>query len=285
MHRLIETIHSTWRDANVNGSVTIANASAGAFTPTDHCPTPRLWVLLVGHYRSFSWTRGPLAEVLNASVGSCYFVAAATPIEIDAVHRTGWWSPNNDSNWKVLASRNEAADALMAASTVAFGGRLAHVAIQRNGSFDRIFYGLAVGWHAAWAVACWAAQAHGVTIDPTSVVLRTRPDVLLRTAFSIDGLQQYIRHGRHGRHLMLTNDVAENTMHWLAQVCMCRTCMVHASIGRTCMVHALSENMMRRLAQSDYFAFTSFAAFESDVRRLLGLKAGPLGDGVVIFFQ
>ena len=238
-----QQLESTWSNHALHkGTITVVSAHPGTWKPRQGCSTPRLWILLCGHYRTFTWTRAALAEVANLSAAGCYMVVAAVPAQVEATQRTGYWSPLPGALG--LSSRGEAAPALMAESTAAFGGRLAHVVINRTGDYDRVPAGLAVGWHAAWAVARWAACHHRMNIDPASVLVRTRPDVLLRSPFSITALQRYFRHGEHGAHLTLGQDVREG-YHWFAQ--------------------------------SDYFMTTSFGAYETDVGLPLELSGRSTG--------
>lgn len=204
------------RHPGFHGSaVRLVTSSVGSWQATSHCAAPRLWILLCGHLRTFAWTRSSLAEVAARSSADCFFVAAAVPLQIEATVRTGFWSPPAPSTAAARIS-NDAADALMAASSAAFAGRLAYAVINRSGAFDRATAGLPVMWHVAWAVARWAARTHAMAIDPSAVLVRTRPDVLLRAPVGLAGLQRYFRHGRHGTHLFLNQDVREG-LHWWAQ--------------------------------------------------------------------
>lgn len=199
------------------GAVRVVNASQGQWMPTQQCPTPRLWIFLSGHYRTFSWTRAALAEVAAISSENCYFVAAAVPRHIEAEQRTGKWSPVPGGVWPQIASHNDAAAVLMAESSVAFGGRLAYAVLDRTGAYDRLPAGLAVLWHAVWAVARWVASTRSfLPIDPSAVVVRTRPDVLLRAPFAVAPLQRHFKAAHHGMHLILNQDVRE-AHHWWAQ--------------------------------------------------------------------
>ena len=223
---------------------------------------PRLVLLLSGHFRTFSWTAPLLAEVMERSSEGCWFAAAALPTDIDGMvqHFPPWVHSEYKGVepvrsgyaqlWERLGSlpgRTESLPGRMAYYTqrvadTAFGGKLAFAILRRGGDLDRWPGALAVGWHASWAVALLAADAHGWQLPPDTVVVRARPDVLLRTPFAIDGLRRYFRHGRHGRHLMLSTDSKEGA-HWYAQ--------------------------------SDYFAVTSLGAWMADVALPLAL-AGPL---------
>ena len=195
-------------------AVRLVASTAGSWHATPHCATPRLWILLCGHLRTFAWTRSSLAEIAARSSADCYFVAAAVPLQIEATLRTGFWSPVAPSS--AVGTSNDAAEALMAASSAAFAGRLAYAVINRSGAYDRATAGLPLMWHVAWAVARWAAGTHAMAIDPSAVVVRTRPDVLLRAPIGLTGLQRYFRHGRDGAHLFLSQDVREG-LHWWAQ--------------------------------------------------------------------
>ena len=88
-------LSETWDDHHPagKGTVRLVSTMFGAWKPTAACPTPRLWILLCGHYRTFSWARSSLAEVANLSSADCYFIFAAIPLQIESVARTGSWSP------------------------------------------------------------------------------------------------------------------------------------------------------------------------------------------------
>ena len=238
---LSRQISSLWRNHLAGqGTVRTISASFGTWSPTRTCPTPRLWVFLCGHYRTFTWTRNLLATVANLSSNDCFFVVAAVPLQIEAIHRTGYWTPRAGKLWPLVAKSNDGAGELMSSSVATFGGRLAYVVLNRSGIFDRLPAGLSVMWHAVWALARRTAVCHRMMIDASSVVMRTRPDVLLRGLFKLERLQQYHRWGRHGDHLFLNQDVREGAHWW---------------------------------AQSDYFFITSFGAFETDVALPLDLSS------------
>ena len=77
-----------WKDNAT--SVRVVAASPGSWPPTKSangttCTTPRLWLLVYGHYRSMWTIEGYFKKMAEASVGGdCYFVAAAMPPEVDS---------------------------------------------------------------------------------------------------------------------------------------------------------------------------------------------------------
>ena len=95
-------LSETWDDHHPagKGTVRLVSTMFGAWKPTAACPTPRLWILLCGHYRTFSWARSSLAEVANLSSADCYFIFAAIPLQIESVARTGSWSPVAGTLWQ-----------------------------------------------------------------------------------------------------------------------------------------------------------------------------------------
>ena len=130
MERIADGIAATWSKAlyrDWNGSVHVQNVSFGSWAPRPDCPTPRLWVLLTGHTRTFAWTRDALAEVANLSSLDCYFVVAAVPAELDASVPTGFWSPQAEL-WKLFGfNHNSVANGVMGESAECFGGHLGNV--------------------------------------------------------------------------------------------------------------------------------------------------------------
>jgi len=229
-------LSETWDDHHPagKGTVRLVSTTFGAWKPTAACPTPRLWILLCGHYRTFSWARSSLAEVANLSSADCYFIFAAIPLQIESVARTGSWSPVAGTLWQRLAKSIDDVHPLLDESMPVFNGRMAVAVLNRTDELDkRPGPAKAVLWHAAWALARVCAQQHNWgAIDPSTVVVRTRPDVVLRAPFAIDRFRRYARLGRYGRHLMLNQDIREGDHWW---------------------------------AQSDYFMITSFGAFEADI--------------------
>lgn len=245
---LQQQLSDTWRTSPIlEGKSHVVDASAGSWMARPSCKAPKLIALLSGHFRTFSYTREILAQTLDQSSDRCYFVAAAVSTDIDGTQHMPWVAAEYrgaDASrssytdlWKALAgvdgSHHGVPYHMRQSARLAFGSRLAFAVLRRSGDHDRWPGGLAVGWHAAWAVLLWAARHHKLRIPSDAVIVRTRPDVLLRTPFEIESLRHYFRRGgAHGRHLMLDADVKEGA-HWYAQ--------------------------------SDYFAITSFGAFTTDV--------------------
>lgn len=57
-------------------------------------------------------------------------------------------------------------------------------------------------WHGVWAASKWVSLAHGFVINPSSLVLRARPDVSLPSPLSLERAMSYFSRGERGRHLM-----------------------------------------------------------------------------------
>lgn len=256
---LRQEIHDVWRPQHpvLDGQLHLVNTSAGKWHTTPGCSQPQLLLLLSGHYRTFSWTAPLLEETMRLSSNGCSFAAAALPIEIDGVPGSPQYMPwvNHEYSgpepvrssysvlWAKLNPGPESLSGRMAwyvrqVSDRVFNSRLAFAVMRRVGDYDRWPGALAVGWHTSWAVAMWAAKHHGWRLAADVVIVRARPDVLLRTPFAIGGLQRYFRFGPLGEHLMLSANVKEGA-HWYAQ--------------------------------SDYFAITSLGAWTADVALPLAL--------------
>lgn len=202
----------------LNGSLKVLDASPGSWPPASapRCASPRLWVLLSGHYRSFWFTQHTIEAVADRTSDGCFFIAAFFPEKLDAETRrrptrsSGPKGGNADS-WLNLSisggfrssTRKEdvASTDLLRASPLKC---LAFASVRRFGSLDRFgAASLALGWYGAWAVAQWAADVHGIKPRDDSVVVRIRPDVPI-VPFSIDSFQWALNNvpGR-GRHLVI----------------------------------------------------------------------------------
>jgi hypothetical protein len=217
-------------DMHLNdGVVTRVIAShEGEWKSTPGCTTPKAWLFLYGHYRTFDFTRHTQAAAMDLATNGCYFVVAAVwpVIAASAKHGTvGRVFPdkspkrsNIDGSRDVMGRVTEAA---MRQATSDFGGRLAFVILSRdfekmkscsgrNKRCDgnvRSSFSTAVPWHACWALARWAATVHGFRIDPYSTVLRTRPDFTFASSFDEASLRKVFERGtdsgRAGAHLAL----------------------------------------------------------------------------------
>ena len=63
-------------------SIEVVGHHPGIFRPTRGCSTPRLWLLLVGHFRTFHWTQHGMEKMARHSSYNCYMVSAVLPEEI-----------------------------------------------------------------------------------------------------------------------------------------------------------------------------------------------------------
>ena len=61
--------------------VSITSANVGAWEPRGSvdCPTPRLWIILTGHFRSFLGTQQSFAKLAHESSAGCYLIVAFVP--------------------------------------------------------------------------------------------------------------------------------------------------------------------------------------------------------------
>jgi hypothetical protein len=210
-----------------DGVVTRVVAShEGEWKASAGCPTPKAWLFLYGHYRTFDFTRHTQAAAMDLATDGCYFVVAAVWPVIAASGKHGTVgrvfpdkSPKRakDTN-DVVGHVDEAA---MRQAAADFGGRLAFVILTRDfeqmrncGKTDkrcdgnlRSAFSTTLPWHACWALARWAATVHEFRIDPYSTVVRTRPDFHFQSSFDEASLRHAFIHGtdngRTGAHLAL----------------------------------------------------------------------------------
>lgn len=239
---------SVWESHAVAGrnNVTVVAASAGHWRGgqgggpprTAACTTPSLWLLLVGHHRSFAWTQRHLAKVASVSSDGCAFVTALLPDEIDApaeaatpgalgrtdsrgireeLHRQaarasggGGGGPDSSGGGGGAGGGGDTSVAHLmrhaARTTFAQGGSsppLAYAVVHRVGNIARYPACLPFYWHGAYALSEWVSEQHGFRPNPSAVVIRTRPDVLLLYPIRIGALRRYFETGLHGGHLML----------------------------------------------------------------------------------
>lgn len=170
--------------------VSVINASFGSWAPTRECPTPRLWLFLVGHHRTFSTTRINLGAVANASSRGCYFVCVVVPDIIQPKRESiSNWVPDSEKIRAHADSRTDLATMLDRAAAEDFGGRLAYAVVSRRGTIDTYEFALHFMWHAVWALSRWSARHHRIQPDLNSLVVRTRPDVRLRIAPDADSIR------------------------------------------------------------------------------------------------
>ena len=200
---LQHALNATWGDHPIAGRnhVRVVAANAGLWAPTQACATPALWILLVGHYRTFSWTRDAWRRMATQSASGCSMAVAFMPEVVDVPDAERRWWRKHDVGWRQIASARDGVPALLADAQQAFPN-LAYVVVHRIGAVNGFPACLALYWHGAWAATRWVARTHGLAIDPSSVVLRARPDVILPSALSLGRLRTYFAAGQRGRHLM-----------------------------------------------------------------------------------
>ena len=191
-------------------SIQVKAASPGVWSPQGTCTTPHLYILLYGHYRSLWTTEAYFEAFAGASVrGNCYFVIYVGPPEIDSrkdnwnlymtnIQKRGW--PKE----KTMPSARNAAHFLLAESSI---DHLAYSVLDRTGHISHLPFCLALFWHSAWEVMKMSALYHKFEINRNAIVVRTRPDILLRTPYSLQNFSSYVRHGSRGQHIVLGNEM------------------------------------------------------------------------------
>eukprot|EP00959_Pyramimonas_sp_CCMP1952_P185637 3881232-Pyramimonas_sp.AAC.1 len=56
----------------------------------------------------------------------------------------------------------------------------AYLLFSREGIVTTYPSALPLYWHLLWLTSRWVAHVHGISIDPSSVVCRTRPDIHIK---------------------------------------------------------------------------------------------------------
>ena len=169
-------------DVRKNGGVVtrVLASDAGIWSGSASCTTPKAWLFLFGHYRTFDFNRPSQAAAMELATGGCYFVCSAVWPEMAANSRHG------SVRAMFPASSNRSRDAAKAMGAVnrehmleaagEFAGRMAFVILSRDfesmGHGKRSSFSTALPWHACWELARWAATTHGFAIEPHSTVIR-----------------------------------------------------------------------------------------------------------------
>ena len=217
---------------------------------SQECASPRLWLVLAGHYRTFLWTQHDMAEVARRSSNECFFAVAAVPDELCVLNASQpslcAAKPGDEPlKWDLVSRSHSGAvpGLLNAASRGAFRGRLAYVVLRRRGKLDEYPQGQWFLWRAAWELLKLAVEhsplAGSLQPQPASVVIRTRPDVLYTSAFDLERLSDYFDRGPRGRHLILGQNTWPST--------------------------ASSRRSLLLRTQGDVHMVTSFGCYLSDV--------------------
>ena len=212
-------LRDAWGNHSIAGEneVAVVDADTGQWHAARRCASPSLYFFVVGHYRTFAWTHPFLANVATSSAGACSYVMAVMPDEIDAsaevytpgaagrVDHAGLRRAYGDARVDTISSRLRRASR----TTFARNGAppFAFAVVHRRGLVNMYPACLYLYWHAIWALAEWSTKHHGIVVDHSAVVIRTRPDVLLTVPLQLDPLRRYFASGLHGRHLVLGHHV------------------------------------------------------------------------------
>ena len=237
---LERALKARW-DRPPQSSVDLLQGSFGDWQPTRACASPKLFVFITGHYRTFHWTQTQMGRIASASSDDCYFAAAVMPEEIClrdahapsecAQYRYDFGrAPEPPLQWRRFASRIDDVPRLLGdAQRGAFGGRLAYMVLKRYGAdysslrdtthnrtsrsekgstytYTAVY---ALAWHAVWLLCEHAARYHNMAPRDEAVVLRTRPDVAYTVTFGLSKLMAYFRLGSRGKHLLLGQETRE----------------------------------------------------------------------------
>ncbi|KAL3918000.1 MAG: hypothetical protein SGPRY_006178, partial [Prymnesium sp.] len=210
-----------WSDYfSPNSSFEIISSNPGKFTPSSTCPSPSLWVLLVGHYRTFHWTQHGLEAMARLSSGDCFMVSAVMPNDLceraednsHACMRPIYFSPMPwmTLNHRDFTERIEDVPKLVGAASSTFSNRLASLVVRRYGELNTYPIALYTSWHLAWAVCIWSSMRNDFTPRASSVVIRTRPDAIFNVHFELSSLARYFENGVHGKHLAVVQHSYDN---------------------------------------------------------------------------
>ena len=251
-------------DLHRNGGVVtqVLASDVGTWKSTPDCPTPKAWLFLFGHYRTFDFARHSQAAAMDLATGGCYFVVAAVWPVVAASDTHGKIRDMLPSNSPKRGrdkndNKGRVNKAAMLQATEDFGGRLAFAILSRDfekmilckpdkkgkksaackaGGNIRSQFSTSLPWHTCWELARWAAATHGFEVDPYSTVIRTRPDYNFEASWEIAPLRRVFEKG--------TDDGRDG---------------LHLALGT--------------LQASDIFQMMSFAAYETDI-------AMPIATGV-----
>lgn len=191
------------------GDAKISSASIGFFAQSAECPTPRLWVILTGHFRSFLATQQQFRKMAEESVGGrCYMFVAFLPKQADD-------RLNNNCFVGSQEHRHNVEPLMRRAQSDTFGGRLSFATAEASslrsvGSSAPIHVRLTpTQWCGAYLLTLLTAERLGLPLSSSSVVLLTRPDKAYTRGFRLEGLEELFRSGsRAARHLVLGQEDA-----------------------------------------------------------------------------
>lgn len=195
-------------DNDHRGNVYVTAASPGAWNKTLSCQTPKLWIYVYGLYRTFDRTRDTLRQMASKSSNDCYFVSAVVP---------------DDSGMYTKMIENQAF----------FGGRMAFTIISRQGMYNRpgnmkdavwkppsakenttfihateksLQPALDVFWYLLQQATKFATPMLGIIPQPSSVLIRTRFDVVWTKYYTLDNLMKFFESSPRGAHLAFGNE-------------------------------------------------------------------------------
>ena len=173
----------------------IWSASPGTWTATRTCPSPRLWIVLTGHLRSFNRTQHLFYRAAQESAPDCFMFILFVPKRVNPLGTYDCWVED--------AYRNDVTGLLRRAQSDVFGGRLAFAVATGMETFLSQPRMSPAFWCGSYLLALATAAHFSVPIDGASVVLLGRADKAYNSGLHLRGLQAYFRDGEHGRHMIL----------------------------------------------------------------------------------
>lgn len=210
--------HAQEARSNLIETVSLQLPARRFLQPSPDCESPRLWLLVSGHFRTFHWTQMDMAEMARRSSHGCYLAVAVMPQEICALngsHASASCLPPGRGaavdtrdpllEWRDFAPSSHSVPSLLeTASRRAFHGRLGFAVIRRGRDVSGYPRGVWTLWRACWELCKFIIDTSDRLVPrPESVVIRARPDTHFTAAVELYSLSHYFLHGERGRHLIL----------------------------------------------------------------------------------
>ena len=138
--------HAQEARSNLIETVSLQIPARRFLQPSPGCESPRLWLLVSGHFRTFHWTQMDMAEMARRSSHGCYLAVAVMPQEFCALngsHASASCLPPGRGaavdtrdpllEWRDFAPSSHSVPSLLeTASRRAFHGRLGFAVIRRG---------------------------------------------------------------------------------------------------------------------------------------------------------
>eukprot|EP00242_Pyramimonas_sp_CCMP2087_P016566 CAMPEP_0198205154 /NCGR_PEP_ID=MMETSP1445-20131203/8626_1 /TAXON_ID=36898 /ORGANISM="Pyramimonas sp., Strain CCMP2087" /LENGTH=708 /DNA_ID=CAMNT_0043877317 /DNA_START=184 /DNA_END=2310 /DNA_ORIENTATION=- len=131
---------------------------------------PKVWLLLSGQYRTFRDTRHSVRNMLQRSVGECYFVVIVVP------------TTTSDKGGQPAVASDLHSN--LEEDVTFFDSRLVYFALTRQTSAAaNQWFNFAVNYRALWVIAETLQRMHAIHTDASTIIIRSRPDMCFRDCF------------------------------------------------------------------------------------------------------